>query len=670
MMQLDINGRLRNIHLSTDKVLMPLFEAVINSIHAIQDLGESNGLIDVYIDRENFQTGLIDNGELAAINGFTVTDNGIGFDEKNFLSFKTSDSIYKIERGSKGIGRFIWLKVFKSVSISSLFIQGSELKERKFEFAPSGEGISKHKLVPATASEVKTTVSLKSFNGKFKSKCPQKIEVISKRIIEHCIAYFMLDSYPTIIVHDGINHVNLKQYFETHVKDGFSESAFQIKEYDFVLKTLMFYDSQGTDHTINYCANNREVKKEKLSKYISDLPAEKKIRDVDGQSFMYFAYLTSNYLDERVNGERTEFNIINDSKEHSLDLEEVYFDQIRNQSLTIINQQLSPYLKELRDSKEEKIKRYINTTAPHYKPLLKYASNLLEKIPSNLTDEKLDIELHRNMLEYEITLKEEGQKVLSSLDRNFSNYPEYKEKYYQFLEQYNDLGAANLAKYIVHRKIILEIFEKNLQKNSDGSYRLEKDVHQIIFPLNSTSNSTQFEMHNLWLIDERLSYHQYLASDQPLKRLENLSINSRERPDIIVFNNPVAFVEGEVQPYSSIVILEFKRPMRGSYSAGENPITQVLDYIRKIRSGSFTDKNGRLVAIPETIPFYGYIICDLTPDIKDFAMNAGYTVTPDLQGYFGYNTNFNAYMEIMSFEKLLGDAKKRNQVLFRKLNLI
>jgi hypothetical protein len=668
-MQIDINGRLRNIHLSTDKVLMPLFEAVINSIHAIQDLGNSNGAINVYINRGNFQTGLIDDGELAVINGFTVTDNGIGFNEENYLSFTTSDSTYKLARGSKGIGRFIWLKVFKSVSITSVFTQGSELKKREFDFTPSGEGISKHKLGQAIEDEVKTSVSLTSFNSKFKSKCPQKIEVISKRIIEHCIAYFMLDDYPTIVVHDGIHQMNLKHYFETHVKDGFSESTFNIKEHDFVLKTLMFYDTQGTDHTINYCANSREVKKEKLSKYVSDLPAEKKIKDEDGQSFMYFAYLTSSYLDERVNGERTEFNISNDSKEYSLDLEEVYFDQIRNQSLVIINQQLTPYLKELKDSKTEKIKRYINTTAPHYKPLLKYASNLLEKIPPNLTDEKLDIELHRNMLEYEITLKEEGQKVLSSLDRNFSSYPEYKEKYYQFLEQYNDLGAANLAKYIVHRKIILEIFEKNLQKNIDGSYKLEKDVHQIIFPLNSTSNSTQFEMHNLWLIDERLSYHQYLASDKPLKKLENLSVDSRERPDVIVFNNPVAFVEGESQPYSSIVILEFKRPMRGTYSEGENPITQVLGYIRKIRSGSFTDKNGRLVTIPEQIPFYGYIICDLTSDIKDFAMDAGYTATPDLQGYFGYNTNFKAYMEIMSFEKLLGDAKKRNQVLFRKLNL-
>jgi hypothetical protein len=668
-MRIDLQGRLRNINLPAEKALMPLFEAIINSIHAIQDLGMNNGNIDVHIDRSDLQISLIDNDESALIDGFTIVDNGIGFNEENYFSFQTSDSTLKLDRGSKGIGRFIWLKVFNRVTVSSVFLQENEFIKREFEFTPVGEGISSHQLLDTTEKESKTTVSLKLFNSKYKVKCPQTLDAISKRIIEHCIAYFMLDNYPTIIVHDDTHHIDLKEYFETHMKNGLKETIFTINEYDFTLKTLMFYDTQGRDHTINYCANNREVKREKISRYISDLPAEKKIKDFNDRPFVYFAYLTGDYLDNGVNPERTGFNIISDNKDHSLELEEIYFDRIRNECLEIIKLQLTPYLQELRDSKEQKIKQYVNAEAPQYKPLLKYVPDLLEKIPPNLTDEKLDIELHRNMLEYELSLKEQGQEVLSNLDKNFSNYADYREKYYQFLEQYNDLGMANLAKYIVHRKIILEIFEKNLEKDENGSYQLEKDVHRIIFPLNSTSNSTQFEMHNLWIVDERLSYHQYLASDKPLKKLEELSSDSRDRPDVVIFNNPVAFVEGESQPYSSIVILEFKRPMREQYEAKDNPITQVLGYIRKIKSSTFTDKNGRPVNLPDKIPFYCYIICDLTADIKDFAIDANFNITPDLQGYFGFNTNFTAYTEIMSFEKLLGDAKKRNQVLFRKLNL-
>ncbi len=43
--------------------------------------------------------------------------------------------------------------------------------------------------------------------------------------------------------------------------------------------------------------------------------------------------------------------------------------------------------------------------------------------------------------------------------------------------------------------------------------------------------------------------------------------------------------------------------------------------------------------------------------------------TPDGCGYFGYNTNHGAYVEIMDFDKLVRDAYRRNRILFEKLNL-
>lgn len=35
--------------------------------------------------------------------------------------------------------------------------------------------------------------------------------------------------------------------------------------------------------------------------------------------------------------------------------------------------------------------------------------------------------------------------------------------------------------------------------------------------------------------------------------------------------------------------------------------------------------------------------------------------------YYGFNHNINAYIEIISYEKLLEDSKKRNKILFDKL---
>ncbi len=42
-------------------------------------------------------------------------------------------------------------------------------------------------------------------------------------------------------------------------------------------------------------------------------------------------------------------------------------------------------------------------------------------------------------------------------------------------------------------------------------------------------------------------------------------------------------------------------------------------------------------------------------------------MTPDGMGYYGYQPERNAYYEVISYSKLLADAKKRNQILFDKL---
>ena len=110
--------------------------------------------------------------------------------------------------------------------------------------------------------------------------------------------------------------------------------------------------------------------------------------------------------------------------------------------------------------------------------------------------------------------------------------------------------------------------------------------------------------------------------------------------------------------------------MRKDYSDKENPIDQVYDYVEKIREGKANDNNGRPITVGENIPFYAYIICDITPKIRTWAKKAGiFTVAPNNDGYFGYSSEYKTYMEIVSFQKLVYDAKKRNAILFDQLNL-
>ena len=78
-------------------------------------------------------------------------------------------------------------------------------------------------------------------------------------------------------------------------------------------------------------------------------------------------------------------------------------------------------------------------------------------------------------------------------------------------------------------------------------------------------------------------------------------------------------------------------------------------------------KNGRSFGDMSRVAFYCYVIADLTPSICESAEFASLIRTQDGQGYFGYNQPVGAYIEVISYDKLLKDSKQRNQVLFDKL---
>ncbi len=669
-MKIDIEGRLRNIQLTVSKALLPLYEAVINAIHAIEDAQIKDGKIDIFIERSSLQTGLIDDGNFAAIQGFKIVDNGIGFTDDNFEAFQTSDTTFKYSKGSKGIGRFLWLKAFSEVRVNSIYQKEGKIYRRQFKFTSSGDGIHNHSNEAATNTEErKTIVELRNFIDKYSSKCPQNLEPIARRIIEHCLIYFISDSSPMINIIDGSTTINLNTFFNEQIKTNYVSEKFTIKSREFEVFSFQLYRAETSEHKLHYCAQNREVCSEKLSKYIADLRDNKKIKDENGQLFTYFAYVVGKYFDENVNSERISFNIFDSSEDYELFPDEIFMEEIRENILSIVNRCLEPFLIDVRESKQQQVQKYVTSRAPQYRPLLKHHPEVLNEIPAGLTEEQLNIELYKQYSKIEILLKTRSVEILSNPIEEFDKYPEYREQYHRFLEQFNDFGKSKLAEYIVHRKTILEIFERNLQRDEDGRYQLERDVHEIIFPLKRTSDDVDFEKQNLWIIDEKLSYHKYLASDQHLNQSTEISSTSDDRPDILIFNNPFAFVEGN-QPYSSIVIIEFKRPMRSAYGDEDDPIQQVYRYVKKIKSSSVVDKNGRLINLPAGVPFYAYIICDLTAKIKERAELANLLASPDSLGFFGYNQSISTYVEILSFDKLITDARKRNNMLFEKLQLL
>ena len=677
-MRANVEGRIRNTYLPKAHPLLPLFEAVTNSIDAIEDanLKPNEGQIDILVLRQAtlplLQAKEPEQKFRSPIRGFEIQDNGVGFTDANYEAFNEADTQVKANRGGRGIGRFVWLKAFEKVAIDSTFRQNGRTLKRAFEFAPEApDGIRNLTLSAASgADERRTIVRLVGFRDEYEKQAPRVATTIAQRLLEHFLEYYVLTKMPRVIVRDEEESepIALDQLYERLVAHT-QHTTVRVRGNDFDIGHFFLHTTSGLSHQINYCANRRVVVSERLATKIPNLPPTV-FREKEGDEFVYAAYVSSSYLDSHVSEQRTSFHAM--PEDSQLFPDELSWSELEAATLSEIRQALAPYTEAIRIEKAKRIQEFVNKQAPEYRHIVKNHPDRLDEIPPDLPDNTLAVRLYEIQRDIETQLRAKAGELLDEARPLEEEMPseETLQKLSKFWQEFNEVGKANLAKYIVHRKYMLSFLEKALKRKGDGKYTREEIVHQVIFPVKSTSDDVAFDQHNLWIIDEKLAYHRYLASDLPLSRIEAIKSKSLLRPDLLIFfDSPFAVVDSETPYHSGIVIFEFKRPMRDDYSEDEDPIRQVYRYIGEIKRGQKTDKDGRPFRASETTPFYCYIIADLTERLKEQAEHANLRLTPDGSGYFGYNESIGAYVEIMDFDKMIQDSKKRNRVLFEKLSL-
>jgi hypothetical protein len=675
-MELDLKGRINiNTKLPLSNGLHPLFEAISNSIHALEEIKEKKGFIEVEVVRQAPASDLF--GEEPAANqpilGFVVHDNGIGFTDANFKSFQTSDTTKKRAKGGKGVGRFIWLKAFDRIEVESVFERGGKFFRRTFEFQLSDSGVEKEQVTEVAETSRKTIVRLIGLKAEYRQhqSCPKSAATIARRIVEHFLESFILDTCPKIRLRDDHEQsdIDLNQFFKTEMRLDVQSKDFQVKRQKFHVTHVRLLAPQDMQHSLSFCAHKRSVKTELLTKHLPNL--ETALAEPEGERrFIYSGYVSGQPLDISVNSERTRFDLL-DQTADTVFASELCWQDILDAAVAKAKEFLEPYTRPLNEAKKERIKKFVATEAPQYRPLLKHKTERIDALRSNLTDQQLDVELYQIGQEWDLELRAEYRKLLEEKDETATSQEAFRQRYESFLDDWNDAGISKLARYVVHRKATLDLLEERRGRKDDDKYHLEDAIHEIVFPLKKTTEDVRIENMNLWIIDEKLAYHFFLASDKPLNQIaEAIEVDSEERPDLLIFNRPFAFADAG-PPFSAIVIIEFKRPARNDYSEKEekNPILQVYDYIGLLKSGKAKDRRGVPISVPDHMPIYAYIVCDLTPTLQKQAKDYQLTKTPDSLGYFGYHKEYGAYVEVISFDKLIDDAKRRNRILFEKLGL-
>lgn len=470
---MNLKGQVNQMRLPKSKALWPLFETIVNAIQSLEETRNcEKPLITIKANRIDFNQLNIDGEEeINHFDEFLVTDNGEGFTEKNYQSFLEGYSTLKIAKGCKGIGRFLWLKAFNKVKVKSIYKENETWYKREFEFSLK-DAIdpedNRREIKEADKPKRVTEIYLSGFHTEYRETVALSLESLAKKIIEHCLPYFIIDGCPEIVLQDNLGEqFNLNMYYKELYKDTLHRDEITIKGNKFSLYHMTV--NEGADkHELHLCANNREVKSYDLSKYIPNL--DKKIV-TETQSYYYVGYIAGEYLDQAVNADRYEFNFSDAPLLNSIDEKE-----LTEAAVMYIAAYLSEDLGKIKDEKQKQIDEFVRHKKPQYRYLLNHRKDVYDKIPVGLSEERLDLELYKQEQQWELDIAQQKVKIEEKQKESAANTPQFMELFNEYCSSVTQLSQASLAEYIVRRKAVIELLERALESTDDAKKR-----NQVLF---------------------------------------------------------------------------------------------------------------------------------------------------------------------------------------------
>lgn len=656
-----------NIRSGTN-IYTPLVELIVNSIQAIDEKQSGKGLVDIQVIRDG-QEDMIDKQQ--SIIGFIVSDNGVGFNKRNRDSFDTLFTDQKIAAGGKGFGRFTCLKYFEHMKVRSVFYEDGEFYERTFRMGTDKDIIVDEEIKPTTQRHTSSQIEISGIRS---VKLTEKgLDVISRILVERLLPYFVDADHPCprVAIRDvgsTVAPLSLNDYLgnaasqiiEMPIKDpGFALVA-NGETKEFIVRIFKFYSPRTIRSKVSLVAHRREVTEVALQNYIPEFAEEFCEPDtateaVRGRNFIIKAYVFGDYLNDNVSLERGEFRF---QSEEDL-LTGISQSQIEQRAAEIAQSVIGAEIAERKQRKRAQIEEYVSKQAPWHKRLSTEVD--FSSLPMRPNANEIEAYLQRKKFELEIDTRNKVAAILSG-----SQHTDMEKKVAEIVSSISDTSRNDLIHYVSMRRCVLDLFSKALDANEDGKHSSEGEVHDIVIQRKKDSDELDFDAHNLWILDERLNFAEFISSEKPINR------GNGDRTDITIYNKRVAF-RGENVASNPITIFEFKKPQRTDFanpSSKDDPVDQVVRYVNQIRDGKFKTPKNRDILVNESTPFYGYIVCDTPKKVADWLeREKDFTPMPDGLGWFNWRSKINLYIEVISWTKLLRDAEMRNRIFFRSLGI-
>lgn len=639
--------------------MQPLFEAISNAIHSTQakfsdDVAKRGRVrVEVSTDRRKEDVWAV------------VEDNGVGLDSSNWEAFTTTDTDNKIDIGGKGVGRLLWLDCFPDIEVESVFDDGGERKRRSFKFALSMENQIKDHKVEDVATSVATGFRAR-FNGLknngYLAKFPGRKEYVFQHITSHFLPTFIGGRCPIMTVVVGDESRDYPEAIDAIVHRRSPPIEITTEEYGTLHLTMMECDKIASadlkgSHFVHFIAHDRTVHSQSIDgklglKYFGE-----------NQDRVFHAVLTGEFLDSNVNQERTAFMF-----------EDAVIERIIKDVCTPhIEIFLEEPLARLSGTQRERIEAI---TESYPSVAFGDVDELQEKIPSGeLNDDAIYGHLARERFRRDQRQAERVRSVLTRLKSGDVTAAAFDEVVAEAGHAIEEAEQRSLAEYVVRRKVVLDFIEILLRKvrddERDSSYQREDVLHSLICPMQVTTLSTgkrrvePSASHDLWIVDERLTFARYFSSDVEFSVLSE-AIDSGERADILIFDYAHGLRQATDSP--KVLLIELKRPGREEYDDNENPHMQVEGYVRRLLSGELKDVSGRPIKLDPNTVFHCFIVADIVGKLDDWTFT--WQRTPDGRGrLYQPREGFKGSIELVGWDALLEDARQRNQAFFDRAGI-
>ncbi len=634
--------------------LFPLYEAVSNSIHSIEerwgDEVETNGRIEIELNAEGCEIQII--------------DNGVGFDQKNLTAFLTPLTGNKYERGGKGFGRFIAFRIFDEVYYSSSQFDavggtsGHSYRYEPFAVEDNLIEVSPDATIGKHRFETGLTVLMKSpqstsrvffnldgdqyFDG-------SALDTIATALLDHFLIEFIQKKIPkhfSLTVQS--EKLNLHDYFYKSLSTGGSKiDKLDIGhvEREFRFDYFRVGEDKAKKHRLYFYANNRAASDlENISSGLNDKPFSE---EIDGavRRYYYLVAVSSDFfvssqsrdritnlhgkIDHAGRRKSIKDHLIAIAKQHILDIEEAYTAERRAKMVAEVEHLIAI---------DPLLRRGLGD---------KSAADFVQKRSITETREQLaqDLFVERFRKKFDFTKIDHTVSVDQLVHIVKTKIPE-------------DAKEA-LAVYVSYRNHVIQIFRELLKKQADG-LATEDKVHELIYPRYKDSEEVDYSSHNLWILDDDLAYAQYISSD----RTPDGSYRARGQyaHDLLINNQ------------NELMVVEMKRPQKKGYAADSDSLTndpvdqlkkQILDIRKK---GKINTSGGREIIIPQDMMVRGYVLADWNDSLKAYLEMEDFTITNyGGQMAYRYYSALNLMLEVIAFDRLVDRASNRNDAFVQML---